>query len=196
MTNYSFAVWIILSVGLLLLFVYAAVINFRRHRMSTVGLGDVVPALLPVNLQAFSDAIDLTKDAHLRQSGSRQEFHRQQRQRARVAAEHLRRMSHNAALLQRVGYGLIHSGNPLVVAQAEALIDAGVHVRFYAFLGLAALFVRRITGFGSVSLAKVAEAQKMMSSSLIPAYESLRSKAQEMTALRDTAFCDALAQAL
>jgi len=50
--------------------------------------------------------------------------------------------------------------------------------------------------FGSVSLAKVAEAQKMMSSSLIPAYESLRSKAQEMTALRDSAFCDALAQAL
>jgi len=105
-------------------------------------------------------------------------------------------MSHNAALLQRLGYGQIHSSNPLVVAQAEALIDAGVHVRFYAFLGMTALSIRRIVGLGATPLAKIAEAQKMMSSSLIPAYETLRSKAQEMTTLRDTAFRDVLSHAL
>lgn len=194
MTNYSFAVWITLSVGLLLLFVYAAVINLRRQRMAKLDFDEVVLALLPVDLQAFSEAIDLTKDAHFRQSTSRREFREQQRQRARVAAEHLRRMSHNAAVLQRVGYGFTHSQNPLLVTQAEALIDAGVHVRFYAVLGSAALFVRQMVG--SLPLAKVAEAQKMMSSSLIPAYESLRSKARDITALRDTTFRDALAQAL
>lgn len=196
MTNYSFAVWIILSVGLLLMFAYAAVTNIRRNRSSKIELDQVIPALLPVNLEAFSEAIDLAKEAELRQSASRKEFHRQQRQKARVAAEHLRRMSHNAALLQRVGYGLIHSSNPLVVAQAQALIDAGVHVRFYSFLGLTALFIRRAASLGSVSLGKVAEAQKMMSSSLVPAYESLRSKAQDMTSLRDTAFREALSQSL
>ncbi|HEY6252708.1 MAG TPA: hypothetical protein VI685_22355 [Candidatus Angelobacter sp.] len=196
MTNYSFAVWIILSIGLLLLFVYAAVINLRRQRSPKIDLGEVVPALLPVNLQAFAEAIDPTQDARLRQTGSRRESHKQLRQRARVAADWLRRMSHNAALLQRVGYGQLRSSNPLVAAQAQELIDAGVHVRFYAFLGLAALLVRRIAGVGTIPLAKVSDAQKMMSSSLIPAYESLRSKAQEMTALRDTAFRDALTQAL
>ncbi|HEY6351528.1 MAG TPA: hypothetical protein VI636_19160 [Candidatus Angelobacter sp.] len=196
MTNYSFTVWITLSVGLLLLFIYAAVINLRRQRLAKLDLGEAVLALHPVDLQAFSEAIDLTKDAHLRQSTSQREFREQQLQRARVAAEHLRRMTHNAAVLQRVGYGLMRSQNPLLVAQAEALIDAGVHVRFYAVMGSVALFVRRIAGFGSLSLAKVAEAQKMMSSSLIPAYESLRSKAQDITSLRDTAFRDALAQAL
>lgn len=196
MTNYSFAVWIILSVGLLLLFVYAAVINLRRRRAPEISLGEIVPSLLPVDVQAFAEAIDPIQDAQLRQSNSRREFQKQQRHRTRVARECLRRMSHNAALLQRVGYGQIHSPNPLVVAQAEALIDAGVHVRFYAFLGMTALSIRRIAGLGAIPLVKIAEAQKMMSSSLIPAYESLRSKAQEMTALRDTAFRDALTQAL
>ena len=193
MTNYSFAVWIILAVGLLLLFVYAAVINLKRQRSPQIDLGEIVPALLPVDLEVFAEAI---QPGHLNQFGSQRELRRQQRQQARVAAECLRRMSHNAALLQRVGYGQIHSSNPLVAAQAQELIDAGVHVRFYAFLGLSALFFRRMVGLGAISLAKVGDAQKMMSSSLIPAYEFLRLKAQEMTALRDTAFRDALSQAL
>lgn len=192
MTNYSFAVWIILSGGLLLLFVYAAVINLRRQRLPKIDLGEVVSALLPVDMEAFAEAISPAQKGHLCQSSSQSE----QRQRMRVAVDCLRRMSHNAALLQRVGYGQLHSQNPLVASQAQELIDAGVHVRFYAFLGLVALLVKRATGLSSVPLAKLAKAQKMMSSSLIPAYESLRAKAQDMTTLRDTDFHEALTQAL
>lgn len=193
MANYSFAVWIILAVGLLLLFVYAAVSNLRRQRSPMIDLGEIVPNLLPVDLQAFAEAIQPIQAS---QFDSQRELHQQQRQRARIAATCLRRMSHNAELLQRVGYGQIRSSNPLVAAQAQELIDAGVHVRFYAFLGLSALFFRRIVGLGAISVKRVADAQKMMSSSLIPAYESLRLKAQEITILRDTAFRDALTQAL
>ena len=192
MTNYSFAVWITLSGGLLLLFVYAAVINLRRQRLPKIDLAEVVSALLPVDMEAFAEAISPSQKGHLCRSSSQSE----QRQRARVAVDCLRRMSHNAALLQRVGYGQLHSQNPLVASQAQELIDAGVHVRFYAFLGMVALMVKRVTGLSSVPLARVAEAQKMMSSSLIPAYESLRAKAEDMTTLRDTAFREALTQAL
>lgn len=191
MANYSFAVWIILSAGLLLLFVYAAVINFRRRHSSQVDLDEVVPFLLPVNLEALCDALDPKQDAYLRHRLSRHEFQRLQRKRARLAKEYLRRMSHNAALLQRVGYGQLNSSNPLVAAQAQELIDAGVHVRLYAFLGMAAFFVRH-----SLSLAKVAQVQKLMSSVLVPAYELLRTKAHDLTSLRDTSFRDALVQSL
>jgi len=187
MTNYSFAVWMVLSGGLLLLFVYAAVINLRRQRLPRIELGEVVSALLPVDLQAFAEAISPSQKAVSRN---------EQRQRMRIALDCLRRMSHNADLLQRLGYGQLYSQNALVASQAQELIDAGVHVRFYAFLGLVALTVKRVTGLSTVPLAKVAEAQKMMSSGLIPAYESLRAKAQEMTTLRDTAFREALTQAL
>ena len=196
MANYSFAVWIILSAGLLLLFLYAAWINLRRRHLPEIDLDEVVPFLLPVNLDVLSEAIDPSHDEYLRHRHSRQEFQKLQRKRARLAAEYLRRMSHNAALLQRVGYGQLHSRNPLVAAQAQELIDAGVHVRLYAFLGLAALFFRRISAFGSVSLTRVSEVHKLMSSGLIPAYQSLRSKAEELTTLRDTAFREALAQNL
>jgi len=193
MANYSFAVWVVLSAGLLLLFFYAALINLRRRRLPEVDLDEVVPFLLPVDLEALSDALNSSRDAYLRHSQSRQEFQKLQKKRARLATEYLRRMSHNAALLQRVGYGQLRSRNPLVAEQAQQLIDAGVHVRLYAFLGLAALFCRRISGFGS---AKVSEVQKLMSSSLIPAYESLRVKAGELTTLRDSSFREALARSL
>jgi len=193
MANYSFAVWIALSLGLVLLFFYAAWINLRRQRMPQVDLDEIVPFLLPVNVEALAEAMDPSQDAYLRHSHSRAEFQKLQRKRSKLAAEYLRRMSHNAALLQRVGYGQLRSSNPLVAAQAQELIDAGVHVRLYAFLGLAALFVRRVSGLGS---AKISEAQKMMSSSLIPAYQSLRSKAAELTTLRDTSVQDALVRSL
>jgi uncharacterized integral membrane protein len=40
MANYSFAVWIVLSAGLLLLFLYAAFINLRRQHQPEVDLND------------------------------------------------------------------------------------------------------------------------------------------------------------
>jgi len=193
MANYSFAVWIALSLGLVLLFFYAAWINLRRQRMPQVDLDEIVPFLLPVNVEALAEALDSSQEGYLRHSHSRAEFQKLQRKRSKLAAEYLRRMSHNAALLQRVGYGQLRSSNPVVAAQAQELIDAGVHVRLYAFLGLAALFVRRVSGLGS---AKISEVQKMMSSSLIPAYQSLRSKATEFTTLRDSNFREALARSL
>ena len=196
MASYSFSLWIVLSGGLLLLFLYAAFINLRRRHLPQIDLDEVVPFLLPVNLQALADAIDPAQDAYLRHSHSPAEFQRLQRKRTRLASEYLHRMKHNAALLQRVGYGQIHSPNGVVAEQGQELIDAGVNVRLYAFLGLAALFCRRVWGFRSMSLAKVSQIQKMMGSSLIPAYQALRSKAEELTALRYTSFHDALIQSL
>jgi hypothetical protein len=196
MAGYSFYVWIVLSTGLLALFVYAALLNLRRRHMPEVELDEVVPFLLPVNLQVLAEAVDPTQDEYLRRSCSPREWQKIQRKRNRVAAEYLRRMSHNAALLQRVGYGQIHSTNPLIAAQAQELIDAGVHVRLYAFVGRTILFLRRVSLFGSVSLTKVSDFHKLTSASLVPAYEALRSKADELTTLRNSGFRDALAQSL
>lgn len=196
MANYSFVVWMALSGGLLLLFVYAAVVNLRRQHQREVDLNDIVPYLLPVNLEALADALNLSQDAYLQHSQSAREFHKQQRRRTRLAAEYLRRMSHNAALLQRVGYGQLRSANRMVAEQAQELIDAGVHVRLYAFLGMAALFFRRIWILRSFSVAKISKVQELMSTSLIPAYQALRSKAEEVTTLRNSRLHEALIQSL
>lgn len=196
MSNYSFAVWMVLSAGLLLLFACAAVVNLRRQRQSDIDLSDIVPYLLPVNMEALAEALSISQDAYLRHSQSAQEFHKLQRKRARLAAEYLRRMSYNAALLQRVGYGQLRSPNPILAEQAQGLIDAAVHVRLYALVGLAALFCRRIWGLTWLSQARIAEVYRIMSAHLIPAYQSLRTKAEDLTAIRNSAFLDALAQSL
>jgi|SRR5579859_3332237 len=199
MSNYLFAIWIILSVGLLLLFFYAAFVNVRRKRQREIDLSDVVPFLLPVDVDALSQLIDPRLEAESRRTNSKQDFQKLRRKAARQTVELLRRMSHNAALLQQVGYSRIHSTNSLVAAQAQELIDAGVHVRLYTFVGLAVLFLWLFLGLYAVSfvsLPKISDVRELMSSSLIPAYESLKAKAEELTSLRDTNFRDALVQSL
>ena len=51
-------------------------------------------------------------------------------------------MSHNAALLQQVGYTQLRSGNQLIASLAQEMVDAGVHVRLYTFMALIVLQVR------------------------------------------------------
>jgi len=194
MANYSFALWIALSVGLLLLFLYAAFLNLRRQHQGEVDLDEIIPYLLPVNLEALTDAMDPSQDSYLRHSQSAQEFRKLQRRRTKLAAEYLRRMSHNAALLQRVGYGQLRSPNPRVAEQAQELIDVGVNVRLYSFLGLAALFFRRFWLLRSMSFARISKLQNLMSASLVPAYQGLRSKAEELTLLRASGVHEALIQ--
>jgi hypothetical protein len=199
MSNYLFAIWIILSAGLLLLFFYAAFLNLRRRNQPEVDLGDVIPFLLPVNVDALSQLIDPLQEAYSRHACTREEFQKLRRKRARLTVEYLRRMSHNAALLQRVGYSQVHSSNSLVSGQAQELIDAGVHVRLYTFVGLTILFLWRLLGLYAVpfvSLPKVSDVRELMSRSLIPAYEALRSKAESLTTLRDSYFREGLVQSL
>ncbi|PYP82339.1 MAG: hypothetical protein DMG65_26560 [Candidatus Angelobacter sp. Gp1-AA117] len=181
--NYSFAIWITLSSSLALLFLYTAIINLRRRHLPEIRLDEVIPLLTPVNMEALWQIAELAADA-----GER-------RRQVRLANEYLRRMSHNAALLQRIGYTQINSPNPLLAAQAQELIDAGVHVRLYAFIGLVVLFVRRITAPGSLA-STTSELKSLVSTSLVPAYELLKSKAANLTSFRDTDLREALVQSL
>lgn len=199
MSNYLFAIWIILSVALLLLFFYAAYVNVRRKKRPQVDLSDVVPFLLPVDVTALSELINPQIEAAAKRSYSKEDFKRLRRKQARQTVEYLRRMSHNAALLQQLGYSRIHNPNALIAAQGQQLIDAGVHVRLYTFVGLTVLFLWRLLGLYAVSfvsLPKVSDIRELMSSSLIPAYEALRAKAESLTSLKDRDFREALVQSL
>lgn len=190
MTDYSFAIWIVLSVGLLLLFLYTAYTNLRRRHQPEVGLHEIIPSLAPVNLQVLSNLAD--SEPELR-SGS--ELRELQQKQIRVAREYLRRMNHNAAMLQRIGYGQLYSPNPLVASQAQELIEAGVHVRLYTFVGNLVLLCWRIFGVRPLPF-RVSEMKKLLSSTLVPAYELLKAKAENLTLLRNTSYHEALVESL
>lgn len=192
MSNTVFALWIGFSAGLLLLFLYLAFLNLRNQKPRNVELGEMIPSFLPVNVAAFSELIEAQRNTNALPGGG-------DREQVREMISVLERMTHNAALLQRLGYSQLNTGNPLICDLAQQMIDAGVHVRLYSFLGLAALRLWRIFGLRPVLLfpaAKVAELQKMMSESLVPSYEQLKNKAGNLICVKFSGYHDALIQSL
>lgn len=192
MSNTIFALWIGFSAGLLLLFLYLAFLNLRNQQPRNVELGEMIPSFLPVDVTAFSDLIESQRKAEVRAG-------RTNREQVKEMISVLERMTHNAALLQRLGYSQLNTGNPLICDLAQQMIDAGVHVRLYSFLGLAVLRIWRIFGLTPALLfpaAKIAELQKMMSESLVPSYELLKNKAGNLICVKFSGYHDALIQSL
>ncbi len=192
MSNTIFVLWIGLSAGLLLLFFYAAWVNIRNRQSRRVDLDELIPSFLPVDIEAFSRLVAAQPVLGERSAESR-------REQIRMMMDCLRRMTHNAALLQQLGYGQVNSGNQLISDLAQQMIDAGVHVRLYTFIGLIVLHAWSLLGLRSIPgflAVKINDAQSMMSQSLVPAYELLKDKAGSLTFLKFSAHHEALVQSL
>ncbi|HEY6307061.1 MAG TPA: hypothetical protein VI488_11470 [Candidatus Angelobacter sp.] len=193
MSNLLFVLWMSLSAGLLLLFFYAAYRNLRNRQVRHVDLGELIPSFLPVDVEAFASLVDLSpKD-------SRGTDEQEDLQRVHLTIECLRRMTHNAALLQRLGYAQLHSPNQLISDLAQEMIDAGVHVRLYTFVGLLALhaWTRFRFAIGPLTrMPKFGDLQNLLLSSLIPSYELLKTKAGNLTCLKFSSLHEELAQSL
>ena len=199
MSDTLFALWIGLSAAMLLLFVYAAVASLRNRQGRPVALDELIQSFLPVDMEAFAELLGSVNAKIKAQELSQNEFLKMQRNRTQLAIDCLKRMSQNAALLQRLGYSQLHCGNPLISDLAQQMIDAGVHVRLYTFVGLLALRVTsifRLTSIEILSATKVAELENMLSGSLIPAYEQLKDKAGNLTCLKFSGLHQALSQSL
>lgn len=194
MSNVLFVLWMGFSAGLLVLFFYTAFLNMRNHNVRNVDLGEMIPSFLPVNVEALASLIEDGPEAQNRPTESTDEM-----QRVQQTIDCLRRMAHNAALLQRVGYSQLNSPNQLICELAQEMIDAGVHVRLYSFVGLASLHtwsrLRFVIG-PLTQMPKVVELQELLSASLVPAYEQLKNKAGNLTCLKFSSLSEELAQSL
>src|SRR5262245_18597608 len=126
MSNSLFVLWIGLSAGLLLQLVYAAFLNFRRNHSSNIELGDMMPSFLPVDLEVLKDLVNPEQQRYLQETYGQEELLRVYRRQLAVTIECLRRMTHNASLLQQLGYNQLQSGNQLIASLAQEMIDAGV----------------------------------------------------------------------
>jgi hypothetical protein len=187
-----------LSAGMLVLFLYAAYLNWRNRRIHDVELGQIIPSFLPVDLEALATLLDPSQEQRLRQECSREELVELERQRVRLTIDFLRRMTHNAALLQKLGYSQLHSPNDLISSLAQEMIDAGVHVRLYSFVGLINLRLRGWLSLGVLPLSRrvLLDVPAVLSSSLIPAYDLLKDKAANLTCLKFSSLHEELIQSL
>jgi hypothetical protein len=182
-----------LAAALLLLFFYAAFVNVRNRQARNVDLGELIPSFLPVDVEALAGLIEPSSTGLLMRDD------RDDVQRVQRTIEYLRRMTHNAALLQRLGYSQLHSPNQLICDLAQQMIDAGVYVRLYTFMGLVALHtwsrLRFIIG-PLTRMPRIGDIEKLLSSDLIPSYETLKTKAGNLTCLKFSSLHEELAQSL
>jgi len=197
MSNTMFAIWIGLSAGILLLFLYAAFLNLRRRQSPGAELRDLMNSFLPVNVEVLSEAVSPVQQRHLQETYGHDELMRIYREQVALTMECLRRMSHNAALLQQVGYAQLRSGNQLIESLAQEMVDAGVHVRLYTFMALIVLQVRSaLQCLPLFSAATCGEVHSLVSSSLLPAYALLKDKAGNLTCLKFSNLHESLVQSL
>jgi hypothetical protein len=197
MSNTMFAIWIGLSAGILLLFLYAAFLNLRRRQSPGAELGDLMNSFLPVDVEVLSNVINPAQQRHLQETYGRDELLRIYQEQVGLTMECLRRMSHNAALLQQVGYTQLQSGNQLIASLAQEMVDAGVHVRLYSFMALIVLQVRTsLQWLPLFSAANIGDVRSLVSSSLLPAYALLKDKADHLTCLKFSSLHESLAQSL
>ncbi|HEY1528817.1 MAG TPA: hypothetical protein VGH51_21545 [Candidatus Angelobacter sp.] len=197
MSNTMFAIWIGLSAGVLLLFLYAAFLNLRRRQSPGAELRDLMSSFLPVNVEVLSEVVNPAQQRHLQETYGHEELLRIYREQVGLTMECLRRMSHNAALLQQLGYAQLQSGNQLIATLAQEMVDAGVHVRLYTFMALIVLHVRTaLQWLPLFSAASCGDVQSLVTSSLLPAYALLKDKADNLTCLKFSSFHESLAQSL
>ena len=197
MSNTMFAIWSGLSAGILLLFLYAAFLNLRRRQAPSVELGDLMNSFLPVDVAVLSNVISPVQQRYLQETFGRDELLRLYREQVGLTMECLRRMSHNAALLQQVGYAQVDSGNQLIASLAQEMVDAGVHVRLYTFMALIVLQVRStLQWLPLFSAANTGDVRSIVASSLLPAYTLLKDKADHLTCLKFASLHESLAQSL
>jgi hypothetical protein len=152
-----------------------------------------MPSFLPVDVEALAELIG-PRPKEQAETSEEAELARVQ-----LTIECLRRMTHNAALLQRLGYSQLQSPNQLICDLAQQMIDAGVHVRLYTFVGLIALHAwsRLRFAIGPLTrMPKIGDLHELLSSSLIPAYEQLKDKAGNLTCLKFSSLHEELAQSL
>jgi hypothetical protein len=197
MSNSMFALWIGLSAGLLLLFLYAAFLNARRSQSRKVELDDLMSSFLPVDVEVLEELLSPAQQRRLQETYGQEELLKIYRQQLRLTIECLRRMTHNAALLQQLGYSQMDSGNQLIATLAQEMVDAGVHVRLYTFVGLLVLHLRNaLSWIPMVAASRSAQVHHLLSSSLIPAYAQLKDRAGNLTCLKFSSLYETLAQSL
>jgi hypothetical protein len=187
-----FTLWMGLSAGLLLLFFYAAYLNWRNRQPTNLELGELIPSFLPVNTETLAQFAELARQSEC----PADEVSRRQGEHYRETSECLRRMTHNAALLQRLGYAQMQSPNPLIRSLAEEMIDAGVQVRFYSFVALTRLWLRSRLSFRLPALSSLGDVKGLLCADLIPAYDLLKDKAGNLTCLKFSSFREDLVESL
>ncbi|MGZ4786893.1 MAG: hypothetical protein ACXVZV_06035 [Terriglobales bacterium] len=95
-----------------------------------------------VDVEAFQNLIDPEETKFLRRCLPPAHFRIVQRERTLAAIEYVRNITHNAALLIRLGQLALNHPDPQLARAAQAMVERGLHVRTLAMFALLKLYTR------------------------------------------------------
>jgi hypothetical protein len=132
--------FVLLSAASLALLFFLLFVAVRGNPWAASPATQVQTALRPVDLMAFRNLMDPEEEAYLRENLSVREFKTIQRARLRAAADYVRVLSQNAAILIRLGE-LARRSEDVVVSQAgQELLDNALRLRVTTLLAQARIF--------------------------------------------------------
>ncbi len=157
----------------------------RGHVASVQSLEELEACALPVDLDAFRNLVDPAEEDYLRTHLSPAEFRRIQRRRLRAALTYVRRASHNAAVLVRLGEAARESSDPEVTRAGQDLVNSALRMRLYTTQVQARLFLLILVPGAPLSLTSVADR-----------YQALRERVGRLCRLQQPAYAGRISAAL
>lgn len=119
-------------------------------------MGELAACLRPVDLEAFCNLVDPEEESFLRSNLPPPVFRSIQRERLLAATEYVGAVSHNAAVLIRIGEAARDHADPEIAYAAQEMANSAVRLRLHCLLVFLRLWTAILvpdTGFSSASLA-------------------------------------------
>ena len=106
----------------------------RRRSASKLSPSDLTSQLQPVDIEAFCNLVDHDEESFLRSNLPPALCRSIQRERLRAATEYVAAVSHNAAILTRLGDAVRHHPDTSISQAAQQLANNAVRLRLNCFL--------------------------------------------------------------
>ena len=145
----------------------AVLLTVARGQARPVASGDdLLLALKPVDIEAFRNLTEPTQEEYLRERLPRREFRSLQRARVLAAAEYVRCIAHNAAVLLRVGEGARQSTDTEIARAAQELASVAIQLRINSLLALVILYIRYFAPEARIGTRRLGAYERMRENTL------------------------------
>ena len=111
-----------------------AVCIARRSVLSAQSYDDLNRQLVPVDIAAFRNLVDVNESRYLREKLAPAAFRRIQRRRVLAALAYVKAITHNAALLTAMADPARSSPNPEIASTAQAVVEQALQLRIRSLL--------------------------------------------------------------
>ena len=135
----------------------------RQRRTLLTNSNGIAGQLLPVDIEAFRNLIDPSEEQFLRAQLTRSQFRSIQRARLLATVDYVRRASHNAATLMRLGEAARHNLDPRIADAGQRLVDDAVRLRMFALLSITRLYLGVALPGVHISAGSVVESYQQLS---------------------------------